>query len=361
MFLRRVRILFAYVCIAVIFLLGSGGRDAFGIRTDRGVLDAEDGTQWQDCATHRDDFGELGFRCCPDEVAVKKSPLKRRDNGRYCDEITPEQELFKNDSEASHIKDVLEFYVKRGLKPETQAKCGSRNGFLIGGLPILETPENSVLLRNQYKCAHFGSNLLLAMLEWLGRRITKHFESFANPPRFVIGDLSRPKGGAIRSGHTGRMAHRSHQNGLDADIGFLTPIKNAEWRFHSNFLVGANWWFMRRLAENPFACPTTVYLDRKHIRTLEKWIQTQPSQQPLWNWYKQRLFHEKGHANHFHIRISSEVGACPPADFGPEIDGSPELNEPGYTQALKAKSGSVKRKKENKIRRKNSGKGKKKS
>jgi|GEM_PF-6557267 len=327
---------FYIICIAsfLSFLPSS-----LAITSPLGVLSPEDGEDWAECAKHRDDFGELGFRCCPDEVSVKKSPLSKRDSGSYCGEITAEQELFKKDVESGKIQDVLQYYVSRGLHADTQAKCGSRNGFLVGGLPILETPSNSVLLRNQHKCAHFGTNLILATIEWLGRRVTDHFKSQPYPPKLVVGDLGRPKGGAIRSGHRGRMAHRSHQNGLDADLGFLTPIKNAEWRFHSNFLVGANWWFLRRLAENPFACPMIVYLDRKHIRALKTYVDAHPSQTPLWNWYRTRLIHEKGHANHFHVRVVADSGACSPEELGPELVGNPEWNEPEITQKIKAKLG----------------------
>jgi penicillin-insensitive murein endopeptidase len=58
----------------------------------------------------------------------------------------------------------------------------------------------------------FGHPLLVAYVERLGAAARK-----AKLGPLVVGDLSQPRGGPTPSGH------RSHQTGLDADIGFVAP------------------------------------------------------------------------------------------------------------------------------------------
>ncbi len=60
----------------------------------------------------------------------------------------------------------------------------------------------------------WGTGRLLRLL----REVLREFR-VANPdaPRVLVGDLSRPRGGVFDQ-RFGGLGHRSHQNGLDADV-----------------------------------------------------------------------------------------------------------------------------------------------
>jgi murein endopeptidase len=55
------------------------------------------------------------------------------------------------------------------------------------------------------------------LLEVLLRVAAEHAAAHPGAPRLVVGDLSRPKGGRFGREYGGD-GHRSHQNGLDADV-----------------------------------------------------------------------------------------------------------------------------------------------
>jgi murein endopeptidase len=55
------------------------------------------------------------------------------------------------------------------------------------------------------------------LVEVLLRVASEHAAAHPGAPRLVVGDLSRPRGGRFGPEHGGD-GHRSHQNGLDADV-----------------------------------------------------------------------------------------------------------------------------------------------
>jgi murein endopeptidase len=73
--------------------------------------------------------------------------------------------------------------------------------------PVTGTSPNRAWRRH-------GTDRLLRVLL---RVAAEHAAAHPNAPRLVVGDLSRPRGGRFGREYGGD-GHRSHQNGLDADI-----------------------------------------------------------------------------------------------------------------------------------------------
>jgi hypothetical protein len=117
--------------------------------------------------------------------------------------------------------------MERGRPPEaaivwrrSRALGRANLGRLVGGVelpaagthfvtvdPVSGTSPNRAWRRN-------GTDRLV---EVLLRVAEEHAAAHPDAPRLVIGDLSRPRGGRFGPEHGGD-GHRSHQNGLDADV-----------------------------------------------------------------------------------------------------------------------------------------------
>jgi Penicillin-insensitive murein endopeptidase len=117
--------------------------------------------------------------------------------------------------------------TERGRPPEaaivwrrSRALGRPERGRLVGGVelpaagthfvtvdPVTGTSPNRAWRRH-------GTDRLV---EVLLRVAEEHAAAHPDAPRLVVGDLSRPRGGRFGREHGGD-GHRSHQNGLDADV-----------------------------------------------------------------------------------------------------------------------------------------------
>src|SRR4029079_8678796 len=85
------------------------------------------------------------------------------------------------------------------------------NGCLQGASTLRPSGPGYEVMRLK-RNRRFGHPSLIAFIERLGKGARA-----AKLGVVVVGDLSQPRGGPTPSGH------RSHQTGLDADIGYLAP------------------------------------------------------------------------------------------------------------------------------------------
>ncbi len=202
--------------------------------------------------------------------------------------------------------DVLEHIQKTMGSRGGQNFCGVSNGFLVEGRPLVPTPENRIELRNEGRCANFGTDPLVGAFEWMGREIRREFhEPEFEKARLIVGDISAPRGGCI-PGRAGRRAHKSHTSGVDIDFAFFNPRAGhaPEERFTRNFYVASNWWLLKKLFRNPVACVKVVFLDTRHIGKLARYAKDDPD----WNKFRKFIRHVRGHRDHFHIRVGSGPG-----------------------------------------------------
>ncbi|HIH13347.1 TPA: penicillin-insensitive murein endopeptidase [Candidatus Woesearchaeota archaeon] len=119
-----------------------------------------------------------------------------------------------------------------------------------------------------------------------------------------VHDLSKERGGRF-------PPHRSHQNGLDADISLFHYDPATKTNSTAYRPIGrndnpqtweVNWHFIKTLQEQ--GTVRAIFLDREYIGKLRKYVLKQFGEQE-WNHYGTVLHHEPGHNTHFHVRIEA--------------------------------------------------------
>jgi murein endopeptidase len=302
----------------------------------------------QFCAKWNPEFFHNGRTCCgKTPLGSRKRRTNRCSSGRakasYCTDMTPLQKEYVQSISDGKNKDVLELLIQEIGRRGEQSHCSTMNGFLSYGRPVVPSILNRIHVQSPEKCFNFGTDAMAAMLEWLGREVSTTYSSPNHSEvRLILGDISAPRGGCLAN-PSGRRRHASHTTGQDADVGFLTVHSNrpSPIRFHRNFDLKTNWWFLKKIFKNPFACIKVVFLDRKHISMLSKFAHSDAD----WKLYSRFIRHMPGHKNHLHIRIGNGPGqaGCSP-DARPELefeDDDMEANELFILDELKTRQSST--------------------
>lgn len=279
------------------------------------------------CSKWNPDFLFNGQKCCGKITPRGRgrrgrklggcTPLKFR--GNYCGEMTSEQKEYQQLASSGKITDILNFLTLEMGKKGEQSYCSVNNGFLVNGRMLVSTEKNRIQIRSPDRCLNFGTDPMVAMLEWVGREVGKNYEGddYAGV-KLVIGDVSAPRGGCLL-GRSGKRGHLSHTSGQDVDVGFLTvnPRQSSPVQFHRHFDPKINWWMMKNIFKNPYACIKVIFLDRGHIRTLGKHLHKDPD----WQQFQRFVRHMPGHRNHMHVRIGKGPGlpGCVPG-AQPELE-----------------------------------------
>lgn len=96
-----------------------------------------------------------------------------------------------------------------GIRDPQRPNIPCRGGQLLNATALPLDSKNIHVLRPE-RNAYFGTDLMISFLDRLSKAVLTLIPDY----RLQVGDLSRKNGGAF-------SPHRSHQNGLDADIGYL--------------------------------------------------------------------------------------------------------------------------------------------
>lgn len=164
-------------------------------------------------------------------------------------------------------------------------------------------PSGFHVIRPERK-THFATNELAYIIVQMANITKKDLPGY----QMSIGDLSREKGGKL-----GR--HKSHTNGLDADVAFYFDNKNLQGAFtsavtinkpHANWMMKQQWKLFKEVVN-------TQLIDRIFIHgTLKKALcehaiatgeLKKGDMQSLAAQTLRRLISEKDHHNHFHLRV----------------------------------------------------------
>lgn len=281
------------------------------------------------CAKWNPDFNQNGRQCCGKSARGprgkrrgKKSlgpyPTSRGRKNR-CDEITDEQKSYIQSVNDGKIGDVLAFLTREMGRSGEQAYCSVNNGFLAHGRPVVPHPQNRLRILAPQRCSHFGTDAMAGMMEWVGREVAKTYQSESTSgSQIFLGDIAGPKGGRVY-GPSGRRSHASHTTGQDADVGFFRPRAKLEamTHFDRTFDSSSNWWMIKKIFKNPFACIKVIFLDRRLIQKLAGVAKTDPD----WTHFQRFIRHMAGHKNHMHVRIGNGPGqpGCVPG-ARPELE-----------------------------------------
>jgi murein endopeptidase len=260
------------------------------------------------CSIWNPDFKKVC--CAPVQKKKRKSCDLTRRTQDFCSEITEAQLKYTKLIESGGYSDLIG-YLKNHGNDSQQAYCDTNNGFLAYGRRVLATPVNRLQFFFPGRCTNFGTDEMAGMLEWVGQEIAKKYSAPSEQGvKLTIADITAPRGGCIW-GLSGRSAHRSHTNGLDVDIGFLTVVKHRQSpaHLHTSFDSKANWWLVKRIFENPFACIKYLFLDGRLISKIKNVARTDSK----WKEIRPYILDARGHHNHMHIRIGNSRGkaGCP--------------------------------------------------
>ena len=115
-------------------------------------------------------------------------------------------------------------------------------------------------------------------------------------------DLSREHGGFI-------PPHKSHRQGLDADIGIYS-YTDKEGRFENSYgrlktldqkTLEINWEFIKTLQKDRDI--DYIFWSQRYILVMRQFVREKYGADE-WKRYGKVLYHKPGHADHFHLRVS---------------------------------------------------------
>lgn len=285
------------------------------------------------CSDWNPEFANNSHRCCGNFVRSRSRRANlcaaHRRKATYCEEITDQQREYTAMVREGRAGDVLDLIRREMSARPEQSFCGVNNGFLAWGRRLVPTTRNRIRIRRPDRCVDFGTDSMVGVLEWLGRKVA---DQYPEKPgiELVIGDISAPRGGCL-SGMGGRRGHKSHTNGTDVDLAYLwVKGGRSPEGFFRDFDPQANWWLLKQAFANPMGCVKVVFLDRRHIRRLAKAAKNDPQ----WGELQRHIRHVRGHYDHFHIRVGQRPGApgCPLDG----IDTEDEAEDPDLIEAMRA-------------------------
>lgn len=169
------------------------------------------------------------------------------------------------------------------------------NGALYNGVPIV-SGEGIASAGD----SPFGTAAVVASIKRAVREVRR---CHAGTSKLSVGDISSQQGGPLRP-------HKSHQSGLDADIGYYYRTGSA-WFVPAtpeNLDVERTWTLLRAFVEGGNV--EIVFMDRSIQKLLVAYVDTLPYDrdkvEALFQNEKNELAvirHAEGHATHFHVRF----------------------------------------------------------
>lgn len=166
----------------------------------------------------------------------------------------------------------------------------------------------------------FGTEAVVRSIERAVREVRR---CFPDTPKLHVGDISRKEGGWLKP-------HKSHQAGLDADIGYYY-LGGPAWYEHAgatNLDRARTWALVRALAEGDNV--EIIFMDREVQRLLREHAGTIDEREladALFEGEEHRrdavIRHERGHGGHFHVRFRDPASVALGIRLEPMLRGRP--------------------------------------
>ncbi len=219
-------------------------------------------------------------------------------------------------------------------KPEAlgSASMGSpTRGSLFGGVELKDS--EGIQRAGGYG---WGTESVIRSIERAVREVRR---CFAGSPRLYVGDIARERGGWLKP-------HRSHQSGLDADLGYYYAAQ-ATWYQRAtaqNLDVARTWALVRALIEGGNV--EMIFMDVSVQRLVKAHIEALPeAERPAEDLFESPtkrdtiLRHTWGHATHFHVRFQDPAAVALGqrlAELVPRLRGARRAPQRGSPPARKA-------------------------
>lgn len=204
---------------------------------------------------------------------------------------------------------------------------GSTSGGCLQGAATLPASGPGYEVLHLRRNRRYGHPELVAFIKRLGKTAKKQKLGL-----LVVGDLSQPRGGPTPSGH------RSHQTGLDVDLGYVAPagLRPGHVSAAEREKVGPTAVIdLQTHKATPAWTPNTVKLlaaaasdpavDRIFVNpAIKRMLCDAPTRNEAW---AARLRPWWGHHDHFHVRLKcpADSAACVPQDPPPDDGCGPSL------------------------------------
>lgn len=219
----------------------------------------------------------------------------------------PKREEPKKD-EPKKDEPKTETPAKPEIKKVSQAIGPVNNGRLENAANMLSYEQNHQpagfhIIRPQ-RLTHFATNEMAYIISQMGKLTQQQIPGY----QLSVGDISREAGGKLGS-------HKSHQNGLDADVAFYFNNKSFQGYFasavavdkpHANWMLEQQWKLFKNVVDTQLVdrifihkvlkkalCDLAIKNDELH-RDRNDGL----AQETL-----RRLIPDADHHNHFHIRV----------------------------------------------------------
>lgn len=188
------------------------------------------------------------------------------------------------------------------------------DGSLVNGVNMLEKQKalgeaaGFHMIRVDRK-RYFTSDEMAHVIVGLGGWLYKWLKKYD----LIIGDLSSKNGGRIGT-------HKSHQNGLDADIGYIfkdSDYKNFQYavvknRLNPQLLLEANWYLFKTAVSSKKV--NVMFMHRKVKKALcdlaiRRGELKEGDRSNLAYETLRRIYPDTQHNSHFHLRVNCPAGA----------------------------------------------------
>ena len=206
---------------------------------------------------------------------------------------------------AAEAPPAAELFRLAKEKPEAlgSASLGSpTRGSLFGGVELVES--EGILRAGGYG---WGTELVVRSIERAVREVRR---CFPGSPRLYVGDIARERGGWLKP-------HRSHQSGLDADIGYYYKTEAIWYQAATaqNLDAPRTWALVRALMEGGHV--EMIFMDVSVQRLLKAHIAELPeNERPAEEVFPSPtkkdtiIRHAWGHATHFHVRFQDPAAVA---------------------------------------------------
>lgn len=195
-----------------------------------------------------------------------------------------------------HLPLALVFLAGDTVRVAGSAAIGTpTRGSLWAGVELV--PSDTIALAGGH---HFGTAGTIAAIERAAREVAR---CHPGSPPLTVGDIARENGGWLRP-------HRSHQTGLDADLGYFYRVPASYYARATRQTLDPHrtWTLVRSLLEGGNV--DTIFIDGSVQALLREHVATLPAdQQPPEGTFRtptQRaaiIQHAWGHATHLHVRF----------------------------------------------------------
>jgi hypothetical protein len=214
--------------------------------------------------------------------------------------------------EPSALSDAALLQALRTGAPIGSASIGAPSrGSLLGAVELVPKGPDGIELFARSGKHPFATQRVVRLLE---RALREVHRCHPGGHRVHVGDLSRETGGPL-------APHRSHQSGLDADVGFFYRTQEAWYvapvgpHGSADLLdVPRTWALLRALLDG--GSVEVVYLDLRVQRLLAPHAKLHPGALELDAVFdldakKDKLLrHEWGHHTHFHVRFTDPAATA---------------------------------------------------